>query len=192
MPTGIYKRTTNNGWFKKGSKLPRETVEKIRLKLLGNKYALGKTGYKHTEEAKIKIRESKKGKKRNITWGKKIGESLKGIKHSEKFKKNRIGEKNPNWRGGITPINLIIRHSLEYKLWQKACLVRDNFTDQKTGQKGGILRIHHINNFADFPELRFALDNGITFSKETHNLFHKIYGRKNNTREQLVEFLNKT
>jgi len=48
---------------------------------------------------------------------------------------------------------------------------------------------HHIQNFAQFPELRFAIDNGITLSKQAHNEFHKRYGRKNNNREQLDEFL---
>jgi hypothetical protein len=66
---------------------------------------------------------------------------------------------------------------------------RDNFTDQKTGIKGGDLEIHHINNFAEFPELRTSIENGITFSKKSHQEFHKKYGYKNNTIEQLEEFL---
>ena len=46
-----------------------------------------------------------------------------------------------------------------------------------------------INNFADFPELRLAIDNGITLSEKAHKDFHNIYGNKNNTKEQLEEFL---
>ena len=37
---------------------------------------------------------------------------------------------------------------------------------------------------------RFAIDNGITLLEEVHKEFHKIYDKKNNTREQLKEFLN--
>ena len=61
---------------------------------------------------------------------------------------------------------------------------------KKTGISGGELVVHHINNFADFPELRTAIDNGITLSKKAHQDFHKIYGVRNNTKEQLEEFLN--
>jgi len=51
------------------------------------------------------------------------------------------------------------------------------------------LRAHHINNFAEFSELRFAIDNGITLSEKAHIEFHKKYGFKNNTKEQLYEFI---
>ena len=66
---------------------------------------------------------------------------------------------------------------------------RDNFTCQKYDIRGGLLVAHHINNFSEFPELRFAIDNGITLSQKAHNDFHKIYGKINNTKEQLEEFL---
>lgn len=83
-----------------------------------------------------------------------------------------------------------IRKSFEYELWRKAIFQRDNFTCQRYRIFGGELRAHHINNFADFPELRLALDNGITLSKKAHGEFHKIYGKRNNTRGQLEEFLS--
>jgi len=99
------------------------------------------------------------------------------------------GEKGSNWKGGVTPLNRIIRSSLEVRLFKKACLERDNFTCQKYGIHGGVLRVHHINNFADFPELRTAISNGITLSEKAHREFHKKYGYRNNTREQLDDFL---
>lgn len=68
-------------------------------------------------------------------------------------------------------------------------VLRDNYTCQATGQWGGRLVVHHINNFADFPELRMSISNGITLSDSSHREFHKKYGRRNNTREQLQEFL---
>lgn len=94
------------------------------------------------------------------------------------------------WNKGLgnTTENHRIRTSLDYTLWRKAVFERDNFTCQLSGVSGGELVVHHINNFADFPELRMAIDNGITMNKNIHKLFHKKFGVKNNTKEQLAEF----
>lgn len=73
--------------------------------------------------------------------------------------------------------------------WREAVLARDNWTCQKYGIKGGRLHSHHIQNFAQYPELRFAIDNGITFSDKAHKEFHKKYGIKNNTKKQIEEFI---
>lgn len=98
-------------------------------------------------------------------------------------------ENHWNWKGGINPKNDTIRKSVEIKLWHKAVLERDYFTCQKCKVSGGKLNAHHINNFADFPELRTSIENGIIFCKKCHILFHKKYGFRNNTREQLIKFL---
>lgn len=37
------------------------------------------------------------------------------------------------------------------------------------------MEVHHIKNFSEFPELRFAIDNGITLCKQAHKKFHTIY-----------------
>ena len=97
--------------------------------------------------------------------------------------------KNPSWKGGITPLNAHIRNSFQGRLWAKAVKERDSFTDQKTGIRGGKLVSHHILNFVEYPELRFAIDNGITLSDKSHREFHSRYGKTHNTREQLEEFL---
>ena len=140
---------------------------------------------------------------------KNIGKALKGNTNwdnpnsiNTRFKKgvhNNVGINNPmhkitgkdhhNWKNGITPINEKIRHSLEMKLWREAVFARDNWTCQKYGIRGGKLHPHHILNFAEYPELRFAIDNGMTLSEKAHKEFHRTYGTRNNTREQLEEFL---
>ena len=38
------------------------------------------------------------------------------------------------WRGGITPINKVIRSSLKYKLWREAVFARDNWTCKDCGK----------------------------------------------------------
>lgn len=124
-------------------------------------------------------------KETSTTFKKGRNSQFKGLKRPKNSGKN-----HPLWKGGITKENHKVRTSLEYKLWVKSCLERDNFTCQKTGQKGGELEVHHINNFSNFLELRTSIENGITLSKISHKEFHKKYGYKNNSREQLIEFLN--
>lgn len=193
MPKGIY--TRNKEW--------RENLSR-RNKEMGLKPSF--LGRKHSEETKQKLREDNLknprrywlGKKFSKEYRKKLSEAHKGYKMPEEQKRKigkksreRKGEKCGSWKGGITPEYRRIRHSIEFRLWREAVFARDNWTCQKTGIKGGKLHPHHILNFAQYPELRFAIDNGITLSDETHREFHKIYGRANNTKEQLEKFLDK-
>jgi len=152
-------------------------------------------GKKHTKKSKEKNRKSHLGKHHSEETKKKISKTWKGKHHSDdtkdKIRKANLGEKSHFWKGGISVINHSLRKQRLYCWWRKAILQRDNFTCQKCGQYGGKLIVHHINNFADFPELRLNIDNGIIFCEKCHNEFHKKYGRKNNTKEQLKEFLFK-
>ena len=105
-----------------------------------------------------------------------------------KKRPNISGKNNYNWKNGITPENDKIRHSIEMRLWREAVFARDNWTCQKCNKIGGKLQAHHIFNFAEHSDIRFAIDNGITLCKKCHIEFHKKYGKKNNTIGQLVEF----
>ena len=136
------------------------------------------TGRRFLKVHREKLRKAKEGK-------------ILSEKHRKKISKSHKGNKSHFWKGGITLKNKIIRESIEFSLWREVVFARDNWTCQKYGTKGGKLHPHHIQNFADYPELRFAIDNGITFSKKAHQEFHKRYGKKNNTKGQLEEFLTK-
>ena len=134
-----------------------------------------------SQEAKLKI-------------GRASAINMKGVRNSPKteFTPERMrGKNNPRWKGGVTPIHSKIRNSPEGRAWIKSVFNRDYYTDQKTGVKGGYLIAHHILNFAEYPELRFDINNGIALSRESHNEFHKKYGKTHNTREQLEEFLGR-
>lgn len=128
-----------------------EHKEKLRKMLLGNTRTLG---FKHTEETK-KI----------------IG------KHSSRPRPDIAGAKSPMWKGGITPINKAIRASREYKLWQIAVFKRDNKTCVFCGYKSSNNEADHIKPFSDYPELRFAIDNGRTLCKPCHRKTD-TYGRR--------------
>jgi len=176
-------------------------------------------GIPMTEEQKKKISKALTGKKLSAEHRKKLSESHMGIPKSpetiEKLRKNAsrywkgrklpkhvleimsisrkgswTGDKNPNWKGGVTPENESIRHSNEMKAWKKDCLGRDEYTCQKTGKSTRTMQIHHIHNFCEHPDIRFDVDNGIVFTKEAHMEFHKIYGKYGNNFEQVMEFVN--
>jgi len=87
------------------------------------------------------------------------------------------GEKHWNWQGGKTPEIRAIRVSLEYKIWREAVFIRDNYTCVWCGIKSAkgikaFLHADHIQPFSDYPELRFAIDNGRTLCKDCHYKRH--------------------
>lgn len=216
MPTGVYKRTKqvwnkgtkglckpNSGSFKKGAKVSekdkRKRVEGIR-KYYDNGGVGPMTGKITSKKTREKISEALKGKIVSEETRRKLSEVNKG--------KNK-GEKSGNWKGGITRFAYQIRNLSECKYWKKKVFGRDYYTCQYSGVKSGngktvYLEAHHIKSFSKILEennittIKQALEceelwninNGITLSKEAHKKFHKIYGFKNNTREQLEKFLN--
>ena len=110
--------------------------------------------------------------------------------------KSRSGENSPRWDGGKTNENEKIRNSTDYIEWRKSVLGRDNYTCQCCGDNtGGNLQAHHKYNFSEYPELRLDVNNGITLCKKCHDFnqigsFHHTYGVRNNTPEQLEEYIN--
>jgi len=80
------------------------------------------------------------------------------------------GSNNPNWKGGKNSINNQIRNSLDYKIWRKNILERDNYICQECGISGNksYLNVHHIKPFSLYYELRFDNNNAITLCKKCH------------------------
>jgi hypothetical protein len=103
-----------------------------------------------------------------------------GKPKSEAFKnfcKTRVGEKSPSWMGGITKGQVKARNSDEYRIWREAVFVRDFYTcvhcDVKSREgKTVYLHAHHLKSFANFPQYRFDVSNGITLCKECNYKVH--------------------
>ncbi|MFA5072081.1 MAG: hypothetical protein WC511_07075 [Candidatus Pacearchaeota archaeon] len=190
MPKGIYQRTEYHNEINRKGHLGKVASDKTKEKM--SKSQQGKI---ISDKQREQIRQSKLGnrnpmkKKENAL---KVSLALTGRKcpeHSKRMKGRWSKEKNPAWKGGITDENDLARVTTEYFQWRLEVFARDNWTCQKYLTKGGKLEAHHIENFSNNKELRYLVSNGITFSEQAHKEFHKIYGKKNNTLEQVLEFI---
>ena len=85
----------------------------------------------------------------------------------------RVGTLNNKWKGGVTPIHEKIRKEIGYKKWRKNVFERDNYVCQKCGKRGGNLHVHHDLSFADYPDLRIEILNGMTLCVSCHRKVHK-------------------
>ena len=100
----------------------------------------------------------------------------------------RFGEKNPNWKAGLTPLYRRIRALNSYVDWRKNVLVRDSLTCKRCGCAGS--EVHHIIPFKQIIQennirttdqahnckLLWELSNGITVCDICHKEIH--HGRK--------------
>jgi hypothetical protein len=166
---------------KPGNRLGSHISEEHRKKL--SDYWKGKKRQACSEETKIKIGDANRGK-------------LLGTKHDkERIEKRKmlIGNKSPNWKGGISTINKCCRNIIEYKQWRSDVFTRDNWTCQTCGFRGnsGYINVHHIKGFGkilkenkiknilearDCVEL-WDIDNGITLCEECHCLTDNYKGK---------------
>lgn len=116
-------------------------------------------GKKHSKETLEKQSLAKKGKKTGpFSEDRRRGLSLSAKK----------GKDSNFWKGGVTPINGLIRVSMEYKLWREAVYKRDDYRCMHCGERGGKLNADHILPFAFFERLRFDINNGQTLCVDCH------------------------
>ena len=94
----------------------------------------------------------------------------------ESRKKQSLSMMGKNVTNGNSKKNVLIRGSIESRLWREAVFARDNYTCQKCSERGGRLHPHHKKPFADYPELRFAIDNGMTLCVSCHAKEHQDVG----------------
>ncbi len=136
--------------------------------------------YKHCWNKNIPQSSSTKEKNRKSHLGKETwNKNLKGIHLSpqSEFKLGQLSGKNHwNWKGGISREYKTSYYSTKYKAWRKAVFIRDDFTCRECG-KMGYITAHHIKSFAQYPELRFDLNNGITLCEKCHSKTDNYKGR---------------
>jgi 5-methylcytosine-specific restriction endonuclease McrA len=117
----------------------------------------------------------------------------RGKKHTNetraKLSALRGGPGSSSWKGGVTAAHQLARRNPAFYQWRLQVYERDDYTCQKCQQRGGQLHPHHIYNFAEHPELRYELANGITLCDRCHRKFHQRYGKHGNTLVQIQAFL---
>jgi 5-methylcytosine-specific restriction endonuclease McrA len=145
-----------------------------------------KKGYKHSEEWKKTMSEKMSGVN-NYNYGKHLSEEHKN-KLSKSHKGQQTGEDNNMWKGGITALNDKIRKTKDHREWANNIYKRDNYTCQECGIKCRAKNIiaHHIKPFADYPEIRFDINNGITLCRSCHKKIHKEIGIKTRFKTSLI------
>jgi hypothetical protein len=120
---------------------------------------------------------------------------LAGQRCRQCYLDNNRGENNPAWNPDKTDEEREYGRIIEgYKQWKKDCLKRDNFICKVCNKRGGDLHVHHIFSYSDFKLLRVELLNGITLCVDCHKGkegFHGIYGNKNTSPEEFLEFLKR-
>ena len=115
-----------------------------------------------------------------------------GCLQSENFQGAKVnkGDKHGNWQGGVSGKRNRAMQSTKYRRWREDVYKRDNYTCQKCKQIGYQLNAHHVFSYSEHKNKRYDIFNGVTFCKDCHFSFHKIYGRKKINQDQLKKFCN--
>jgi len=188
-----------------------ETKNKMSKYRIGNTWSKGKHNSPETEFKKSftpwnkgtkglmkswnkGIKWDAMSREKHPMWGKKHSEAT--LKKMSDAKKNKpapwkSGENCPWWKGGVSPINRKIRTSLVYKLWRTSVFERDGYACIWCGAKSGngkavVLNADHIKRFSDYPELRFAIDNGRTLCEPCHKTT-ETWGRPSLVKKLILE-----
>lgn len=128
--------------------------------------------------------------------------SFYGRKHSEATKakmsiaqktcnkKILRGSESPNFNHNITnEERQLKRDNLHNTHWRLLVFHRDSFTCQICDDnEGGNLEAHHLNNWSDYKEQRYDINNGVTLCDKCHKTFHAFYGYNHNNYSQFLEF----
>lgn len=190
---------TNIPWNK--GKKGTASQKSIDCLLKMSKERIGKKRPPFSKEWKEKISESNNGKK----WTKVMRENFikartgkkmkRGWHHSKSAKElmsiAHTGEKNGNWKGGISKIDKLCRCMIDYRQWRSKVFERDSWTCQTCGKRGCYVTAHHIKSFSliikennikktidarNCDEL-WNIENGVTLCEYCHKLTDNYKGK---------------
>lgn len=117
--------------------------------------------------AKIGVFVGRPGKKHSSETRMKISLAHKGVPRP-----SMLGDKNPRWNGGVTPVRELIRFSLKYRTWREEVFKGDGYICVECGARNGqgknvILEADH------FPVKFSEIINGLLLQFGIENLYVK-------------------
>lgn len=89
------------------------------------------------------------------------------LKQIEKRVSQFRGKNSHFWKGGITSTNKLERIKFS-RYFRKQVFERDNYTCQMCGVRGVVLQVDHIQEWSEYVELRFSMDNCRTLCSKCH------------------------
>jgi len=102
------------------------------------------------------------------------------------------GAAHPHFNAALTTEDREIGRKYDtYYAWRLQVFERDAFVCQRceAGGTGVYVIAHHVVSYHAAPELRLDVDNGFTLCRDCHIGFHRAFGFRNNTQEQLALWL---
>lgn len=189
--------------FNRGRKLTDEHKQHLKDNHVGS------TGRKMSEYTKAKLKEGleAKGYRKGFTLSDEHKEKIRKANSNPSMEtrikksisaKNRVAKGNQNfYKGGVCPLNKLIRKSFLYRQWRSDVFTRDDYTCQFCGVKGGELAPDHIKPFflileenridsiekAMICEELWNINNGRTLCRECHKTTDTFGGNSFNKKK---------
>lgn len=76
----------------------------------------------------------------------------------------------------------------KHQIWAQKIKERAGYRCELCKTSGVLLHSHHLNSYDLFVEERYDLNNGICLCSRDHLLYHSIFGRGQNTKNQFEQF----
>lgn len=163
---------------------PKEVLEQLyqskSMKDIAKHFGVGETVvFKRLKEHGIELKEHKNHR---LKPGRSFSEETRKKMSEAQLALDNKGEKNPNWKGGLTVKNFMARNSREARQWKKESLQRSKYKCEVCGITDGAgceccgvkikLHVHHIKSFAKFPDIRFDPTNSEVLCPKCHAIRH--------------------
>lgn len=87
--------------------------------------------------------------------------------------------------------NISHNNGFTYNNWRKSIYEKYNYSCDICLKSHCKINAHHLDGYHWCKERRFDITNGVALCEDCHKEFHLIYGKKNNTESQYIEFRQK-
>lgn len=166
--------------FDPDPKTLRDLYQTMSMRQIAEHFGVGETVvFNRLKEHGIELKEH--GNHR-LKPGRVFSDEHKANIRKAQIKLGLKGDKNPNWKGGLTELNRQARTGWEAREWREKSLERAAYKCQKCGVAHGSiceccgvktsLHVHHVKSFAKFPELRYDPKNSEVLCPKCHREEH--------------------